>query len=82
MAAVQPDVRFCGLAQVVWIRTVVHYAEVFVRAPRVVARPRDYDRIVRSRFKRGALGNVDAFRLFSGGEAPEQLSAVRRAGCR
>ncbi len=48
MAPVQPDGRFRRLAQVFWIRTVVHHAEVVVRAPRVVARPPDNGRIVLS----------------------------------
>jgi hypothetical protein len=33
MGAVQPHVRFCGPAEVFWIQTVVHYAEVFVGPP-------------------------------------------------
>lgn len=48
MAGVQADVRCCGLAEVFWVCTATHYAEVFVGAPRVVAGPGDYGPIVTS----------------------------------
>jgi hypothetical protein len=74
VAGVQADVRFCGLGQVFWICTVVHHAEVLVGAARVVARPRDDDRIACSRFQRWPLSNMNAFRLFRGGR---RLSGYR-----
>src|SRR5258707_15270088 len=36
MARVQPDWRFCCLAKVLWIRTVVHYSVMLGHAPGVV----------------------------------------------
>src|SRR6266550_3106271 len=66
MAPVQPNVRFCRLAQVFWIRTIVHQAEMLLTAPRVTARPSDYGRIIASRFKRRPFRNPDMCGSFGG----------------
>lgn len=59
MGRVQPDVRFCGLAQILRILTVVYNPKVFGRATRVVGGPPDNGQTFCSRFERWSLVDAD-----------------------
>ncbi len=63
MTPVQPDVRFCRLVQVFWIRAVMYYGEVIVRTPRVIGCPPHNRQIAVSRFELWSLGNPDSCSL-------------------
>lgn len=59
MDRVQPDVRFCGLAQILRILAVVYNPKVLGRATRVVGGPPDNGQTFCSRFELWSLEDAD-----------------------